>query len=89
MGAPISQTVQFIAHHQGSTSPIVFVTAFGESFDFLSLLLPGTAVMVAAGLLVPNGMFHLLRLLGRAILGAGVIWTWEHSRAFRALEGDK
>jgi membrane protein DedA with SNARE-associated domain len=70
MDAWISQTVQFIAHHQAWTFPIMFITAFGESFVFLSLLFPGTTIMVAAGLLVPNGTVHLLPLLTGAILGA-------------------
>lgn len=70
MDAWISQTVQFIAHHQAWTFPIMFITAFGESFVFLSLLFPGTTIMVAAGLLVPNGTVHLLPLLSGGILGA-------------------
>jgi undecaprenyl-diphosphatase len=56
----------------------MFVTAFGESFVFLSLLFPGTALMVAAGLLVPDGALPLFPLLSGAILGAvlgdGVSW---------------
>lgn len=70
MGALISQIAQFIAHHQAWTFPIMFVTAFGESFVFLSLLFPGTTIMVAAGLLIPSGTVHLLPLLSGAILGA-------------------
>ena len=78
MGTLISQTVAFIAHHAAWTFPIMFITAFGESFVFLSLLFPGTTIMVAAGLLVPSGTVHLLPLLSGAILGAilgdGVSW---------------
>lgn len=37
----------------------MFVTAFGESVVFLSLLFPGTSTMVAAGPLVPGGTLHL------------------------------
>ena len=70
MGALISQTVQFIAHHAAWTFPIMFITAFGESFVFVSLLFPGTTIMVAAGLLVPSGTVHLLPLLSGAIAGA-------------------
>jgi len=70
MGALISQTVQFIAHHSDWTFPVMFVTAFGESFVFLSLLFPGTTIMIAAGLLVPSGAVHLFPLLTGAILGA-------------------
>ncbi len=70
MGALITQTVQFIAHHSAWTFPVMFVTAFGESFVFLSLLFPGTTIMIAAGLLVPSGTLHLFPLLSGAILGA-------------------
>jgi membrane protein DedA with SNARE-associated domain len=66
----VSPTVQFIAHHAAWTFPIMFITAFGESFVFLSLLFPGTTIMIAAGLLVPGGTLHLFPLLSGAILGA-------------------
>lgn len=46
-------------HHAGWTFPVMFVTAFGESVVFLSLLFPGTSTMVAAGPLVPGGTLHL------------------------------
>ena len=70
MSALISQTVQFIATHTAWTFPIMFITAFGESFVFLSLLFPGTTIMVAAGMLVPGGTVHLFPLLSGAIAGA-------------------
>ena len=70
MGALISETVQFISHHSGWTFPIMFLTAFGESFVFVSLVFPGTTIMIAAGLLVPGGTIHLFPLLSGAILGA-------------------
>ena len=70
MGALISETVQFISHHSGWTFPIMFLTAFGESFVFVSLVFPGTTIMIAAGLLVHGGTIHLFPLLSGAILGA-------------------
>ncbi len=83
MGAQIAQTVQFIAHHAAWTFPIMFATAFGESLVFVSLVFPGTTIMIAAGLLVPGGTIHLLPLLSGAILGAilgdGASW-WLGSR---------
>lgn len=66
----IDETVKFIAHHSEWTFAIMFVTAFGESFVFVSLLFPGTTIMIAAGLLVPSGAVHLFPLLSGAILGA-------------------
>jgi membrane protein DedA with SNARE-associated domain len=70
MSVLISQTVQFIAHHAAWTFPIMFLAAFGESFVFVSLIFPGTTIMIAAGLLVPNGTLPLFPLLSGAILGA-------------------
>ena len=45
----INATVHFIALHAVWTFPVMFITAFGESFVFLSLLFPGTTIMLAAG----------------------------------------
>ena len=70
MDALISETVRFISQHAGWTFPIMFVTAFGKSFVFVSLLFPGTTIMIAAGLLVPGGTIQLVPLLSGAILGA-------------------
>ncbi len=66
----INATVHFIELHSAWTFPVMFITAFGESFMFLSLLFPGTTIMVAAGLLVPGGTVPLLPLLAGGILGA-------------------
>ena len=66
----IEAIVTFIGQHAEWTFPVMFVTAFGESFVFLSLLFPGTSIMIAAGLLVPGGTVHLTPLLSGAILGA-------------------
>jgi len=78
MSSYVGSLVTFIAHHAEWAFPIMFITAFGESFVFLSLLFPGTALMVAAGLLVPDGTLPLFPLLSGAILGAvlgdGVSW---------------
>ena len=78
MSEYITAIVGFISQHAGWTFPVMFVIAFGESFVFVSLLFPGTAVMVAAGLLVPDGTLHLLPLLSGSMLGAilgdGISW---------------
>ncbi|HEY2446098.1 MAG TPA: DedA family protein [Rhizomicrobium sp.] len=70
MSGYIAAVVAFIAHHAAWTFPIMFVTAFGESFVFLSLLFPGTTIIVAAGLLIPGRTLPLFPLLSGAILGA-------------------
>jgi membrane protein DedA with SNARE-associated domain len=49
----VQAILDFIRQHQGWTGPILFVTAFGESLAVVNLLLPGTAVLVAAGALIP------------------------------------
>jgi membrane protein DedA with SNARE-associated domain len=62
----------------------MFLVSFGESFVFISLLVPGTAILVAAGLLVPDGTLHLVPLLSGAILGAalGDIVSWQLGRSY-------
>jgi len=74
----------FIAAHAEWTFPVMFIVSFGESFVFLSLLFPGTAVLVAAGLLVPDGTLHLVPLLAGSILGAvlGDVVSWHLGRRY-------
>jgi membrane protein DedA with SNARE-associated domain len=78
MSEYIATLVAFVSHHAGWTFPVMFVAAFGESFVFISLLFPGTAIMIAAGLLIPGGTLDPLPLLAGSILGAvlgdGVSW---------------
>ena len=47
----INEILAFIGAHPGWAALIIGVTAFGESFVFLSILFPGTAILVAAGAL--------------------------------------
>ena len=70
MTLSVSGIVAFIAHHAAWTFPVMFITAFLESFVFVSLLFPGTAILVAAGLLVPDGTLPFFPLVSGAILGA-------------------
>ncbi len=51
------QIVEFVRAHEVWAAPIVAALAFGESLAFLSLLLPGWAVLVAIGALIgPSGI---------------------------------
>ena len=50
------QLVDFIRQHQGWAGPILFVTAFGESLCIVNLFVPGTAILIAAGALIPLGI---------------------------------
>jgi membrane protein DedA with SNARE-associated domain len=62
--------IDFIAANAHWAGPVIFVTAFGESLAFLSLVLPGTTVLMAAGSLVPSGILSFWPLLAWAIPGA-------------------
>lgn len=70
MSELIASVVHFIAQNAVWTFPIMFVTAFAESFAFVSLIFPGLAIIIAAGLLVPSGAVPLLPLLAGTILGS-------------------
>ena len=39
----------FVTQHQAWSMPVVFVLAFGESFAFLSLIFPATALLIGIG----------------------------------------
>lgn len=69
-GSHIEQVIGFIRLHSEWTGPIIFLVAFGESFAFLSLLVPGTAIMIAAGALVPEGIIPVAPLILGGIAGA-------------------
>ena len=62
--------VHFIASHPQWTAAILGVVAFGESLPFLSLLFPGTALLIAAGTLVPDGALAVGPAVTGAIVGA-------------------
>lgn len=62
--------VEFIRQHSEWTIPVIFLVTFGESFVLLGLLVPGTAIMVAAGALIPGGALHPVPLLIGGIAGA-------------------
>ncbi|HEX3431374.1 MAG TPA: DedA family protein [Rhizomicrobium sp.] len=67
--------VAFIKLHGAWAGPLMFIVTFGESFVGLSLLFPGTTVLVIAGTLVrwpfnPHGVLNVWPLLIGGILGA-------------------
>ena len=70
MDATVQPTLAFIAAHAHWAAAIMFVTAFGESFAFLSLLFPGTTLLIAAGTLMSDGTLPYLPVLIGAVLGA-------------------
>ena len=66
----VQPTLAFIAAHAHWAAAIMFVTAFGESFAFLSLLFPGTTLLIAAGTLMSDGTLPYVPVLVGAVLGA-------------------
>ena len=70
MDSIVQPTLAFIATHSHWAAVIMFVTAFGESFAFLSLLFPGTTLLIAAGTLMADGTLPYAPVLVGAILGA-------------------
>ena len=66
----VQPTLAFISAHAGWAFAIMFVTAFGESFVFLSLIFPGTSLLVAAGALMATGTLPYIPVLLGAVLGA-------------------
>jgi membrane protein DedA with SNARE-associated domain len=92
----VQPALAFIAAHANWAAAIMFITAFGESFAFLSLLFPGTTLLIAAGTLLPSGTLPYAPVLIGAVLGAtlgdtasywigrrfggGIARTWPFSR---------
>ncbi len=66
----VQPTLAFIAAHSGWAVAVMFVTSFGESFAFVSLLFPGTSLLIAAGALMSAGTLPYLPVLAGAVLGA-------------------
>lgn len=62
--------LDFIKAHSDWAALVMFITAFGESFAFISLLFPGTTVLIAAGTLLSAGTLPYTSILVGAILGA-------------------
>jgi len=62
--------LDFIKAHSDWAALVMFITAFGESFVFVSLLFPGTTVLIAAGTLRSDGTLPYVPILLGAVLGA-------------------
>ena len=70
MGHLVQPILDFISAHSGWAVAIMFATAFGESFAFVSLLFPGTSLLIAAGALVAAGSLPYFPIMAGAIIGA-------------------
>jgi membrane protein DedA with SNARE-associated domain len=64
------QLIAFIETHQDWAVAVIFIAAFGESFAFLSLIIPGTALLIAAGALIQTGNLSMAPIAIGAIFGA-------------------
>src|SRR5580704_788051 len=70
MDAWAQPLLDLIKAHSDWAAAVMFITAFGESFAFVSLLFPGTTVLIAAGTLLSGGTLPYASILVSAILGA-------------------
>ena len=66
----VQPALTFIAAHANWAAALVFITAFIESFAFLSLLFPGTTLLITAGTLLPSGTLPYGPVLIGGVLGA-------------------
>jgi membrane protein DedA with SNARE-associated domain len=66
----VQPALGFISAHAQWAAAVMFVTAFGESFAFLSLIFPGTTLLIAAGTLMPGGTLPYAPVLAGAVAGA-------------------
>src|SRR5687767_3700029 len=62
--------LEFIKTYQDWAIAIILITAFGESLAFVSLLFPGTMLLIAAGTLMQAGVLPYFPLIAAAIIGA-------------------
>ncbi len=84
----VQPTLAFISAHAGWAFAVIFVTAFGELFVFLSLLFPGTSLLIAAGALMATRTLPYFPVLAGAVLGATLgdtVSYWIGRRFGRAL----
>ena len=66
----VQPTLAFISAHSVWAFPVMFMTSFGESFAFLSLLFPGTSILIVAGTLMAAGSLPYWPVLAGAVIGA-------------------
>ncbi len=79
--ATVESVVSFVREHQSWAAPIAFLVAFGESFCFLSLIVPGTAILIGiSALLAASGID--IHVLTPAILAAGLGGTLGYAASF-------
>lgn len=83
-----STVTAFVAEHPHLAYAAVFLLALSESIPVIGVFIPGTAVILAIGALVPSGVVRLWPLLGAATAGAIVgdgLSFWAGHRYHREL----
>lgn len=79
--AVVDGVVTFVREHESWAAPVAFIVAFGESFCFLSLIVPGTAILAGiAALLAASGIEAAV--LMPAILAAGLGGSLGYAASF-------
>ncbi len=69
--AVVETVVAFVREHENWAAPVAFAVAFAESFCFISLIVPGTAILAGvAALLAASGVQS--SVLAPAIIAAGL-----------------
>lgn len=68
----VEGVILFIQNNQQWAAPIVFLVAFGESLAFLSLILPGTAILAAASTMIGASSISVLPVWFAAGLGGAL-----------------
>ena len=66
----VTATIDFVRDHQEWAIPIVLFLSFGESLAFLSLLLPATAILFAAGGMIGAAGRSFMPIWTAATVGA-------------------
>jgi membrane protein DedA with SNARE-associated domain len=77
----VESVVSFVREHESWAAPVAFLVAFAESFCFVSLIVPGTAILAGiAALLAASGVEA--SVLTPAIVAAGLGGTLGYAASF-------
>ena len=68
----LAEAVAFVHAHEAWAAPLCFALAFGESLFFLSLVLPATALLLAAGAMIGASGIGFWPIWLAAALGAAL-----------------
>ena len=78
-----AHVLAFIKAHAEWAAFVIGLVAFGESLVFLSLLFPGTTILVASGVLIDAGILDpvstMLAGIAGAVLGDAIHSGWARS----------